>query len=734
MRNFKSVVQSNTKQSSGVWMNIRRMNLLENIFIIILAFYPLRHISWGLDLWDTGYNYANFQYMGTEHMDPMWLFSTYLSNAVGNLLTKLPNGDTLMGMNFYTGLFASLLALVGYFFCTRTLKMPKPIVFLGEMLALSLCWCPTALLYNYVTYVSFLFLCIFLYLGLVKDKGHLLFIAGVFLGINVLVRFSNLPEAGMIVAVWAYHVILWLEARKSGEKRKLWPGLIRHTGWCLAGFLAALFVLFTYIQLRYGLDAYIAGISRLFGMTDTATDYKPASMIRGMFDTYIQHLYWVIRIVVIAFMGVASFLVRGVVKRFSGKVRICWSATILLLTGIFFGYQFARGKFPGWTFFLQVEGVLLLLSLLIVALGWWNEKLSKVLWIGATAAMVLWLYYNRFASFYFYSYDSMLHPGVLFLMLTMLIAIIRIGRGIFGGRSPETPGSNQYEDCQKEEILISGMIVLIILLTSLGSNNKVYPSMNNLFLAAPYTLWQSWRFVCQVKNTIVSRNMTFKKIKQNLIFELNIYPLKCILLSFLAICIFQFGMFGAKFMFVEGTGVRDISGTVENNEVLKGIRMPVERAEWMTEISGYVNENDLQGKEVILYGQLPALSYYLQMPSAFNPWSDLRSYSVETMKQDLAEVETVIAQNVTASPVILVEVEYARCLEYLEDAALSMAEVVTADKAQDNENDRTELLQLLDDPKWQLLMKFMNGHGYRQTFRNEKFAIYQSTLCNGTPY
>ena len=46
-----------------------KSNLLENLFIVILSFYPLRHMGWGLDLWDTGYNYANFQYMGTEHKD-----------------------------------------------------------------------------------------------------------------------------------------------------------------------------------------------------------------------------------------------------------------------------------------------------------------------------------------------------------------------------------------------------------------------------------------------------------------------------------------------------------------------------------------------------------------------------------------------------------------------------------------------------------------------------------------
>lgn len=151
------------------------------------------------------------------------VFSTYLTSVVGNLLTKLPQADTLRGMNLYTGLFASSLALTGYFFCTRKLKMPKPVVFLGEMAALSLCWCPTASLYNYLTYVLFLFSVIFLYLGLVRDKKGYLVCAGVLLGSNVLVRFSNLPEAAMIVAVWAYDIILWLEDRKRGNRaEKVW--------------------------------------------------------------------------------------------------------------------------------------------------------------------------------------------------------------------------------------------------------------------------------------------------------------------------------------------------------------------------------------------------------------------------------------------------------------------------------------------------------------------------------
>ena len=256
----------------------KRTALLEIFGLLFLVLYPLRHINIGLDLWDTGYNYANFTYMGTEHMDSMWLFSTYLATAAGHLLTKLPGAGGLLGMNLYTGLFAGALAVMGYLFCTRRIGMGRLPVFLGEAAALSLCWCPTALLYNYLTYVLFLAGVILLYRGLTEERKGLLAAAGACLGANVLTRFSNLPEAGLIVAVWIYDVVLC--GRK--ERRAGFGRTLRHTGWCLAGYAASLAAFLGYIGVRYGIGEYVEGIRRLFAMTDTATDYKADSMLMGI--------------------------------------------------------------------------------------------------------------------------------------------------------------------------------------------------------------------------------------------------------------------------------------------------------------------------------------------------------------------------------------------------------------------------------------------------------------------
>ncbi len=630
-------------------------NIGENLFIVILAFYPLRHVQWGLDLMDTGYNYANYTYMGTEHMDPMWLFSTWLSNAAGHLFTKLPGGGTLVGMNIYTGLFVSLLAVLCYLFCTKKLNIRPWAAFLGEMAAVSLCWCPTALLYNYMTYTLFTGCVILLYYGLTKEKKGYLIAAGVCLGANVLVRFSNLPEAAMILTVWFYD-FLWAKEEKQGNRKKsgniqkpentqkpggFWKKMLNDTGWCLLGYLAALLVLLGMIHIRYGIREYASGIFRLFAMTDTATDYRAVDMVRNMLHDYTENFYWLIRMGVFLAVGMALALFAGLLKvkgRAAMVVKRIVQAACIVLAALM----------AGWLYYRDGEGIRV-----------------------------------PFCTLDFCDYASMRRPGILFLMLTIFIAAIRI----FHPKS------------RKEDRLLGSMLVLVIFLTSIGSNNRTYPSINNLFIAAPYTLQACFAFLFRYRDKKISR------------VTIPVFPVKCVLSAFLIICCIQFTGFGLKFAFAEAAGVRDLSAGVSNNEILKNVKMSEEKARWMSSVTAYVKENGLQGQEVILYGTpltlaIPSLSYYLQMPAAFNPWINLPSYSFEVMEADLHELGE-------KTPVILLENASALYAEggrsALTEAGMneSVAEAVAGDK------------------KLQLILSFMDQHGYVQTFRNEKFSIYQ---------
>ena len=574
------------------------------IFPAILLFYPLRHINWGLDLGDTGYNYGNFQFMGTEHMDPMWLFSTYLASVVGRLLMNLPFADTMLGMNFYTGLAVSLLALLGYWFCTKKVGMPAGPVFLGEILAVSLCWCPTAVLYNYLTYILFLGGCICLYLGLKCDRNGLLVVAGICLGTNIFVRFSNLPEAAMIVAVWAYGIICRLKVRKVAAR----------TGWCMLGYFGAVGIGLLYLGIRYGLDSYVEAIIRLFGMTENATDYTAVAMVMKMLDWYLNMIYWIIRISVFVVAGLVLF---------------AW--------------------WPG---------------------RWMRAK--KAVSILLTGVALIWLYSRKFCTMEFYNYGSMLQPGILFLILAMGIGVI----GIFHPR------------IKREDKLLSGMVILIILLTPIGSNNGLYPALNNLFIAGPFVFWMVWRFL-RTSDTLWS------VVKGRWRLVVSAFPLKAAAIMLVGLMLVQGIGFGTAFIFVEGDGAKEFDSRVEGNHVLQGIYMSADRAQWMSEISAYVEEAGLIGREVLLYGGIPSLAYYLNMPPAFNSWPDLRSYSREAMEEDMIQLEVQVEAG-SQMPVIILEQSYSNYQEMAKD-----------------------------DPKLELIVSFMEKYGYQLTFRNEKFLLWE---------
>ena len=399
-------------------------------------------------------------------------------------------------------------------------------------------------------------------------------------------------------------------------------------------------------------------------MTERATDYKPAAMIMGIIGAYVENLYWLIRMMAILLCGAALCWAAGRLERLCR--RRCGGKAP--------GEDSGRGgqvQRPATG--LPCRAMRLAAGLLRIA--------PYVICLLLGGAMLWWLYSRKFCSLIFTSYDSMLRPGVLFLMLTLFIAAVRI----------------LSQRAKPEEKLISGMLILIILLTSIGSNNGIYPSLNNLFLAAPYTLWQSWRFL---KGR--GKRMAYA-----------VLPAKALLASFLALCLFQFAGFGWGFVFAEATGVQDPSAYVENNEVLENVRMNPEKARWMGELSDFVEDNSLKGREVIPYGSVPALSYYLQMPAAFNPWSDLDSYSYEVMEKDIEELGEAMRANVRESPVIIVENRY---VLYREGGTAALEEAGVPEAVRE---------KMAGDQKWLLLISFMEDFGYEEVFRNEKFAVYQ---------
>ena len=636
-------------------MKEKKLSIMTVFFVTVLILFPMRHVYWGGDLWDIGYNYANFRYAGIGNIGEMWFFSTFLSNKLGHLLTFLPMGHTVLGLNLYTGFLVSALAVIGYWFCTDKIGMPKPVVFAGELLAESFCWCPTALLYNYLTYLLLLVCMILLYLGLIREKTWNLFWAGVCLGLNIFVRFSNLPEMRLIVAVWAYAFLKSFDERKNGQKdgqkdgqknrlKKALASAGGYTLWCLAGYLAALAVMFTWIQLRYGIGAYVEGIRLLFGMTETAADYNPSQLLYGVYYYFKEGLFWV--------KHVGFFVVASSLLGFSaGYAHLC-----------------CKKKQEEWSRFFSA--------------------LSIVGSVLISAVLVCWLYLKktepRFTSFNYTSYDPIRWPGTMLLSLALFMACVNFLR----------------PKADRKDRLLGVLVAPAILLVSLGSNNDIMPSMNNLFLTAPYVIWQGYRF------TRFAWDRGKKKVESFGDFRFDFRPSAISLWAFLAVCSAQILIFGLKFSFCEATGIKETGSFIHNNEVLSGISMSSEREQILGTISEFANQKDLKGKEVILFGQIPALSFYLEMPPAFHAWCDLESFGYETMKETMEKLENEIESGHRALPVVI-----AGC-EMVNEIQMEMQ----------SEEPGTKWQRL--NSKWSLITEFMEKLGYQRRFLGDKFEVF----------
>ena len=272
------------------------------MFPMILLIYPLLKINQGIDVSDTTYSLANYQYFGS--MEGTWMVATFLANAVGSLLMHLPWGDTLLGMYFYTALLQSVIALAVYLGLRK--KLPAPVLFLGEFMALSLCWCPSTILYNYLTYLLMTAGVLLLYCGVLESgqgtgtnkKALWLYIAaGICLGANVAVRMPNVVQMAFIVVVWygaalmCHRQNVLLSAKDGGQEAVLqrranrqtaWKLAVVDTLWCILGYVLGFGIPLIAICIKYGIDAYPAMVQTMFAMTEKAVDYKPVSMVTGI--------------------------------------------------------------------------------------------------------------------------------------------------------------------------------------------------------------------------------------------------------------------------------------------------------------------------------------------------------------------------------------------------------------------------------------------------------------------
>ena len=494
----------------------------------------------GIELADAGYNYGNFKNLSM--LDGMWFYSTYLSNVFGGLFTKLPFGNCMLGMNIYCGILKCIIPVVVYFFLTGTKKIKGPVAFFGELGALGLCWCPVALIYNYLTYFLFGVCIILLISGLLGKKSYLLFIAGMVLGLNVFTRLPNICECALILMVIGYSVF---------EKEKV-SECIKKCLICIGGFAVSVIVML----LIAGPSAYINGISELFGATKEASEYSPLGMIGDILAGYKDSLFYLVR-------------------------------TVGFLIGI------------------------IVISILIPA------KLKKVRFAVTVILSTLFLYYMAVNSLFGFDYDS-LGAAFQFAVLWIDISIIVFITAIVDKNTAR----------EMRFLSLAGLIVIFI--TPIGSNNGLYPVINNMFLVFPVSIQLVYDYSRKEISLIQGR------LKGDMFFGSIGACIVMLIISCLGTGLFT--LFNDK----------DARYWVEFNPVLAGMNTNEALVHDLTGLSRYYQEITMnEDTGLLLYGNIPALMYFLDgKPAISSSWPDLDSYNSDKFAEEL--------ESLSEKPVIMI--------------------------------------------------------------------------------
>ena len=567
--------------------NLKRFQapLEKFLFPVVLLLYPLIGLNQGLNIADTTYGLSNYEYFSA--VDPMWALSTFLSNVVGSTIMRLPGAGTMLGMSVYCSFVISIIALVPYYLLQRW--MPGWMIFIGEFIAESLCWCPRVIMYNYLSYLFFTLGTLFLLAGMFEwDKqNRYLPLAGFFLGLNVMVRFPNIVEAGMILVLWFFDVI-------TGGR---FIETVKKTLMCIGGYFLGLLLPYLLVTAKYGPGAYFGMIGSLFGMTSGASDYTASGMVSSIISAYLTTAKDMLIMIPCVAAGIVMF-------------------------------KLLPGKYTMIKKFLFIAGLLILVR-----------------------------YYfadGVFTRNYHY-YDSVFQAAMMLVIIGLIFSIVG-SIGILNG--------------SKEEQTLSFAILLILLITPLGSNNYTYPVINNLFVVAPVVLW------------------LFRRLMQRLGEEDFNFSWQGMVTMVIAVVLVQGIIFHFCFAFGDGMDgqPRDAKCSIPK---VSSMATTQYNAETLDELYAVLLEKELLEDKAILFGGVPGLAYIFDLEPAIDTvWPDLDSYSVE--KFDLQ----------------------------LQNLAVSKEQYPTVILGKDM-SDYANIEKKLD-----ILVDYMNYQDYNMVFESDRFIVY----------
>ena len=292
-----------------------------------------------------------------------------------------------------------------------------------------------------------------------------------------------------------------------------------------------------------------------------------------------------------------------------------------------------------------------------------------------------WGMYN----FRYYQKESALQWGAVFLLVSLGIFVWMLF-------------TRMLDD---EWRLIGCMGLVIMLVTPLGSNNHIWPVLNNLFFIAPVIFWMVYRFTRWGRGYLD----TTRKVP--------LFPVKAMMSGILTGFFIQAIGIGIGYVFLDGEMGEPRIYKVAANSVLEGMMTSEMNSETLEEISRFMTENKAayEDKGLILYGNIPGLAYYLdKAPAIYTAWADLNTNPLARLEAELGELTTALQEGEGDKPLVILTPKLAAYLSGSQEAMDWWG---------------TDGAECRQDKKLGAIEAFINANGYRQVFVNEAFVVYE---------
>ena len=316
-------------------------------------------------------------------------------------------------------------------------------------------------------------------------------------------------------------------------------------------------------------------------------------------------------------------------------------STVEMLTGAFVDY-IGSMKW-GALFLLYLGAGLLLFTIKKGSLEW----VKRVVFVAGFCILLRLVYGRGMFGFDYNTYFSIFWWVSLFNLTALLCSLFVL----------------LHKSAGVMEKRLAMLVLVTILILPLGSNNRSYPVINNLFLIAPVTLFFLYRFLPRR------------------------FPVQALTLGCLLVLFVQSAGFGMTFVFRDGSYAEKRDTKIENNGILRGMYTTRAGAESLEEVIAFWEQRNYGETPVILYGDIPGLSYILHAPSAItSTWSNLESYNMTFWNRDFAAVEKEMDR---VRPIVLIGQSY-----------------------------------VPTDEKGELLQEFLEKYNYQTVFENSRVKIY----------